>query len=65
MMMMLLIMNAMWKTCWDFVTKTSQEKGLIKDLKNFAILDYWKLWLFKNENEITKGNLACFLICFI
>ena len=29
----------------------SQEKGLIKDSRNFAILDYWKLWLFKNETK--------------
>ena len=45
--MMTLILNAISKTCWDFLTKTLQEKGLIKDSRNFAILDYWKLWLFK------------------
>ena len=50
-MMMTMITNTMWKTCWDFLTKTSQEKGLIKDSRNFAILDYWKLWLFKNETK--------------
>ena len=50
-MMMTMITNTMWKTCWDFLTKTSQVKGLIKDSRNFAILDYWKLWLFKNETK--------------
>ena len=36
-----------FKNLLRFLKKTLQEKGLIKDSRNFAILDYWKLWLFK------------------
>ena len=34
-----------------FNKNIARERTDKKDSRNFAILDYWKLWLFKNETK--------------
>ena len=46
--------NCYVKNLLRFFNKNISRERIDKRLKEFCILDYWKLWLFKNETKSRK-----------